>query len=81
MEWSRDELIALISAFQHKEVLWNVKHAGYAKRGLRELALREVVATFPGKGMLEDVSTGTAIIKRLMLYTRLALAFSLWPCV
>ena len=43
MEWSRDDLQALINAFQQKEVLWNVRHPGYSKRGLRDVALREVV--------------------------------------
>jgi len=48
MEWSKYELVRpkLIGVYKQKEVLWNIRHTGYSKRGMREVALREVVSQF-----------------------------------
>ena len=63
IEWSKDELVMLIEVYKGKEILWNLRHPGYSKRGMREIALRDIVAQFPGKDMLQDVFTGTVLLQ------------------
>ena len=63
MEWPKDELLMLINLYKEKEILWNFRHADYSKRGMRKIALRDIVAQFPGKDMLQDVFTGTVLLQ------------------
>jgi len=51
MEWSKDELVMLIEVYKGKEILWNFRHPGYSKQGMREIALRDVCHIFREKAV------------------------------
>jgi len=63
MEWSKGALVKLIDVHKQKEILWNFRHPGYSKRGMQEVALREVVSQFPGKGMLQDKTFSLVLLQ------------------
>jgi len=65
MEWSKDELVLvkLIDVYKQKEILWNFRHPGYCKRGMREVTLLEVVSQFAGKGMLQDKTFSPVLLQ------------------
>jgi len=63
MEWSKDELVKSIDVYKQKEGLWNIRHPGYSKHGMREVALHEVVSQFLGKDMLQDETFSPALLQ------------------
>jgi len=63
MEWSKDKLVKLNDVYKHKEVMWHIRHPGYSKRGMREVALCEVVSLFPRKGMIQDKTFSPVLLQ------------------